>query len=161
MMRPGSLPILSLALLASPAGAQVPLSSGDQSAAFRAAGFSRVGSQWRSCRDPGTAGYTPGRIEQVGDLNGDGRPEAVISEGSAFCYGRHEVGFSLVSKQADSSWRAIFASAGIAHILPTRGVGGWPDIEIQGPGFCFPVRRWNGAAYDVVRFQYDGATCTP
>jgi hypothetical protein len=161
MMRPSPLHILPLVLLASPAGAQVRLSSGDQAAAFRAAGFSQVGRHWRSCEDPGTAGYSPGRIEQVEDLNGDGRPEAIISEGSAFCYGRHEVGFSLVSKQTDSSWRAIFASEGIAHILPTRGSGGWPDIEIRGPGFCFPVRRWNGAAYEILRFQYEGTTCTP
>lgn len=142
------------------------LTTADRAAAFRAAGFKRVGAQWQGCGDPGTAGYTPGAIEQVADLNGDGRPEAVITEGSAYCFGHTEVGYALVSKQADGSWKQIDAGQGILTVLATpkpvlTRTGGWPDLEIGGPGFCFPVVRWNGRGYAVQRHQYQGKACKP
>lgn len=155
------LPILASILLvaAHAAIAQTALSSADRAAAFRAAGYKRVGAQWHKCEDPGTASYTPGAIEQTGDLNGDGRPEIVISEGSTFCFGMTGTGFDLVSKQADGSWKLVVSRPGIAKFLTTKGAGGWPDIEIGGPGFCFPVERWNGRDYAIQRRQYEGRPC--
>jgi len=153
--------LLSLIMVATPATAQVTLSPADQTAAFKAAGFKKHGTAWRGCDDPGTASYTPGAIETVRDLNGDGRPEAVITEGSIACFGGDEMGYTLVSKQADQSWKSITAGAGVLTILSTKGVGGWPDLEIGGQGFCFPVQRWNGKAYVLQRHQYEGKTCRP
>ena len=153
--------LLSLMLVATPAIAQVTLSPADQAAAFKAAGFKQHGAQWHGCDDPGTATYTPGAIETVRDLNGDGRPEAVITEGSIACFGGDEMGYTLVSKQADRSWKSITAGAGILTVLATKGLGGWPDLEIGGQGFCFPVQRWNGKAYVLQRHQYEGKACRP
>ena len=45
----------------------------------------------------------------------------------------------------------------ISGLLP----GGWPDIQMGGPGFCFPVWRWNGSAYALNRFEYEGKRCKP
>ena len=95
------------------------------------------------------------------DLNGDGLPEAVITEGGTYCYGNTGTGFRIVSKQKAGGWRLITAETGIPTFLATKGVGGWPDIEIGGPGFCFPVHRWNGKAYAPARFQYEGKPCRP
>ena len=122
--------------------------------------------QWQGCGDPGTPTYTAGAIEQALDFNGDGRPEAVVTEGSLFCFGRTEVGYTVVSKQADGSWKQITAGPGIVTVLPTPKVvlarnGGWPDLEIGGPGFCFPVERWNGKEYALHRHQYEGKACKP
>lgn len=129
-------------------------------AIYRAAGFTRRGGQWRSdCDDPGTASYGPGAIETRKDLNGDGRPEAVVTEGGTYCYGNTGTGFWLVSQQADGSWKRITNNIGIPEFLKTKGVGGWPDILIGGPGFCFPVQRWNGRAYVVQRREYQGRAC--
>ena len=153
--------ILSAAFMASPAFAQVQLSDADKSAAFVAAGFARVDGHWQACEDPGTAGYSPGNIEELRDLNGDGRPEAIISEGSVFCFGSTEVGYALVSKQADGSWKLITSGPGIPTALTTKGIDGWPDLEIGGPGFCFPVERWNGREYALNRHQYEGKPCRP
>lgn len=150
---------LLIAAVAIPAVAQTTLSPADRSAAFRAAGFARQGTQWRKCDDPGTASYTPGTIELVRDLNGDGRPEVLITEGSTFCHGNTGAGFDLVSKQTDGKWKLIVSRTGIAGILSTKGVAGWPDIEIGGPGFCFPVERWNGREYRLHRRQYEGRPC--
>ncbi|HKT16200.1 MAG TPA: hypothetical protein VJR87_12440 [Allosphingosinicella sp.] len=154
--------VVSLAAFtASPLLAQPNLSAGDRTAAFQAAGFKLKGGQWQACGDPGTATYAPGAIDTVRDLNGDGRPEAVISEGSLFCFGGTEVGYSIVSKQQDGSWKQVTSGAGIPNFLATKGVAGWPDIEVGGPGFCFPVERWNGKAYALHRHEYEGKACRP
>jgi hypothetical protein len=152
---------LPLMLLALPASAQVKLSPADQAAAFKAAGFTRHGSQWRACGDPASASYSPGAIETVRDLNGDGRPEAVITEGSIACFGGDEMGYTIVSQQADQSWKPIASGTGVVQILDTKGMAGWPDLEIGGQGFCFPVERWNGKAYVLQRHQYEGKPCVP
>jgi hypothetical protein len=153
--------LAGLMLLATPAAAQITLSPADQAAAFKAAGFKKHGAQWRACDDPGTAGYTPGTIEIVRDLNGDGRPEAVITEGSSACFGGDEMGYTILSKQANQTWKPVTAGTGIVTFLATKGVGNWPDIEIGGQGFCFPVQRWDGKAYVLQRRQYEGKPCRP
>jgi hypothetical protein len=158
--------LLALTALALPAAAlaETPtrLSPADEAAAFRAAGFKHVGRQWRACGDPGSASYTPGAIETLRDIDGDGRPDAVITEGSVACFGQAETGYALVSKQADGRWKLIDQRPGVATLLPRRaGTTGWPDIEVGGPGFCFPVLRWNGSAYAIQRHQYEGKPCRP
>ncbi len=134
----------------------------DVAAAFKAAGYTLKGKQWRSdCDDPGRLSYTPGAIEEVRDLNGDGLPEAVITEGGTYCYGITGTGFSLVSKQANDSWKLITSATGIPNFLATKGIDDWPDIEIGGPGFCFPVVHWNGREYILQRYQYENKPCRP
>lgn len=143
---------------ASVSGAPAKLSPADEAAAFKAAGFKLKGKQWHACDDTSPSA-TPGAIQEVRDLNGDGRPEAIIIEGGTACYGNTGQGYSLVSKQADGSWKLITGGTGMLSILRTTGVGRWPDIEIGGPGFCFPVERWNGRKYAVQRYQYEGKPC--
>jgi hypothetical protein len=154
---------LFLGLLASGALAAegMQLSAADKTAAFKAAGFKLAGGKWQGCGDPGTDSYEAGAIDIVRDLNGDGRPEVVITEGSTFCYGMTGTGFTLLSKQANGAWKMITASQGIPEFLATKGVAGWPDIEVGGPGFCFPVVRWNGREYALHRHQYEGKLCRP
>lgn len=131
----------------------------DRAAIFKAAGAAQRGGKWVICTDdPQAEGAS---IEQIADLNGDGRLDAVVTEGGTFCYGNTGTGFQLLSKQPNGSWRQITGDTGIPSFLKTKGVGGWPDIEVGGPGFCFPVQRWNGREYAVLRFQYDGKACRP
>ena len=137
----------------------IELSTSDRDAAFRAAGFVRQGERWRKCIDDPSVSYSPGRIEQSGDFNGDGRPDAVVVEGSTFCNGHAGSSFHLVSKQPDGAWKLLTESSGVATFLQTKGAGGWPDIEVGGPGFCFPVERWDGQAYKLNRWEYEGKRC--
>jgi hypothetical protein len=144
------------ALAAPPAKAG--LSPAERIAVFKAAGAVQRGGKWLMCADqPNPGGAT---IETVSDLNGDGRPEAVVTEGGTFCYGSAEMGYALLSKQATGAWKLIDGGSGIPNFLATKS-GGWPDMEIGGPGFCFPVQRWNGKAYALNRFQYEGKRCQP
>lgn len=150
--------VFSLLLCQAALAAGAPLPPADESAAFKAAGFKQQGKQWKSCADT-SASYVPGTVEQVKDLNGDGQPEAIITEGGTACYGNTGVGYALVSKQADGKWKLITNGIGILTVLPSKGKDGWPDIEIGGPGFCFPIERWNGRTYKQYRLQYEGKPC--
>lgn len=151
------IPLFASACAAAPAPAK--LSPSETTAAFEAAGFTKAGRQWRKCDDPGSASYVPGAIEEVRDLNGDGRPEAVITESSMVCHGEAGSGFAIVSKQANGGWKLIAERTGMATFLAAKGAGGWPDMEVGGPGFCFPVERWDGAHYRLHRKQYEGKRC--
>lgn len=139
--------------------AGTPFPAAERTAIFRAAGAERLGNGWSLCaEDPHKEQAT---IENPGDLNGDGRQEAMVLQGGTFCYGMTGAGFQLVTKGADGQWRSVPGAGGqgIPNILKTRGVGGWPDIELGGPGFCFPVWRFNGREYDLHRQQYEGKPC--
>lgn len=135
------------------------LSEADRAAVFKAAGAVRKKGMWIICADEPNPGGAA--IETVRDLNGDGRPEAVVSEGGTFCYGHAGTGFQLLSQQADGSWRVMTGGSGMPEFLKTRGAGKWPDISVGGPGFCFPVERWNGKEYALNRFEYEGKRCKP
>lgn len=135
------------------------LSPTDEAAAFRSAGYKLEGRQWRRCDDPGTPSYAPGSIQAVRDLNHDGRLEVMLSEGSAYCYGNTGTRFNVLSKQANGGWKLMIDATGMPRFLGTKGVGGWPDIEIGGPGFCFAVVRWNGHKYTLQRREYEGKPC--
>ena len=156
--------VVALVCLSCPAAAlaqSAGLSPPEEAAAFTAAGFTQIAGAWRACEDPDTASYQAGVIEQVTDLNGDGRPEAIIAEHSGFCYGMQGSGYVLVSKQANGGWTLVTSGSGILTPLQTKGVGGWPDLEIGGPGFCFAVERWDGKAYQLNRHEYEGKACKP
>jgi hypothetical protein len=43
-------------------------------------------------------------IEAV-DLSGDGKPEAIVSEGNIACYGGDEQAFTVLAKNADGTRR--------------------------------------------------------
>lgn len=148
-------------LLAAMLAAAAPAT--EQPAIFKAAGFKKAGVAWKSgnCDGAESESYSPGDIETYSDLNGDGRPEAVVTEGGAICYGMTGTHFWLLSKQADGSWKLMTEETAMPDFLKTKGSGGWPDISLGGPGFCFPVVRWNGKAYVNQRNEYEGKPCKP
>ncbi|MES2015613.1 MAG: hypothetical protein V4484_03885 [Pseudomonadota bacterium] len=145
---------------ASALAAPAQLSATDEAGAFKAAGFALKGKQWHKC-DDASPSYEPGAIAAVNTAARGGHPVVIISEGSTNCFGNTGVGYSLVRKQADGKWQRITDGTGIAQFLSTKGADGWPDVEIGGPGFCFPVERWNGHAYALHRYQYEGKSCRP
>ncbi len=139
------------------AGGKFSAAEGD--AIFRAAGATRIAGGWSLCtEDPNKE---PASIEVVGDLNGDGRVEAVVNQGGTYCYGNTGNGFVLLSRGANAQWAKVPGAqdTGLAMFLKTKGVGGWPDIEVGGPGFCFPVLRFNGKEYVFHRQAYEGQAC--
>jgi hypothetical protein len=97
----------------------------------------------------------------VRDINGDGLLEVLITESGTACHGMTGEGDSLMSKQANGTWKRVSSGTGIVTFLKGPTVHGWPDMEIGGPGFCFLVHRWNGEQYVFNRSEYAGKRCTP
>lgn len=129
-------------------------------AIMRAAGFAKAGRQWKGCDGMSTAMIDDEMIDggAIRDLNGDGRPEVIVMDEGIACYGNTGVHFTIITP-TPTGWKSWHDEVGIPKFLATKGVGGWADIEVGGPGFCFPVQRWNGKAYAVVRQQYEGKPC--
>lgn len=146
--------MISLLLLGAGSYAQtknVNLSPADTDAVFKAAKFKKKGKSWVSC--------DKGKISEVRDINGDGLPEAIVVEGSFSCFGNIGVANYIVSKQPDGKWKLVASVSGFPKFLNGPTVNGWPDLEIGGPGFCFPVLRWNGQKYEHNRNEYEGKPC--
>ncbi len=103
---------------------------------------------WHACGDPGTASLPP-RPDRAGcrpqrrrfARSGDHRIQFRIASA------RPAPAITSLSSDAGGAWRLVDSGEGIATFLATRGAGGWPDLESGGPGFCFPVLRWDGTAY--------------
>lgn len=74
-----TLPLLTALPFAAVTATQ--LTPSDGCAAFKAAGFTLRGKDWRSDLGDGSPPYTQASLDKVADLNGDGRPEALIGEG--------------------------------------------------------------------------------
>jgi hypothetical protein len=129
-------------------------------AIMRAAGFAKAGRQWKGCDGSSTASIDDAALDggAIRDLNGDGRPEVIVMDEGIACYGNTGVHFTIVTP-TPTGWKSWHDEVGIPKFLTTKGVGGWADIEVGGPGFCFPVQRWNGKDYTVIRNQYDGKPC--
>lgn len=86
-------------------------------------------------------------IEAI-DLNSDGRPEVFVTLSGA-CYGVAGAQLSLLIKNGKGQWQPNLGfPAGGYKVLTTTNLG-YPDIEIGGPGSCFPVWRWDGAQYEI------------
>jgi hypothetical protein len=131
----------------------------EQAKIFAAAGAVRRGKGWTLCAEgPNSQGAS---IEVYRDLNGDSRSDALVVDGSTFCYGMTGAGYVLLTRDAAGKWRVLDGGPGMVDFLKTRGVGGWPDMQIGGPGFCFPVLRWDGKVYKPHRHEYEGKRCKP
>lgn len=84
---------------------------------------------------------------EVKDLNADGQPEVFIKRFGGM-FGMAGVEMKLYVKGKNGQWMPQFGFPGDYKILSAK-FGGYPDIEIQGPGTCFPVWRWNGSVYAI------------
>ncbi len=87
---------------------------------------------------------------EVIDLNKDGTPEVFTNYYGTCIGGAAGVQVDLYIKNNAGKWIAQFGFPGTYSILKTRNKG-YPDIEIGGPGSCFPIWRWNGAQYDIYK----------
>jgi len=139
----------TIALAAGGAEAQTtPIgSAADRAAAFQAAGFTPTRGKYLACDPRSELGI------EIRDLNGDGRPDAVITNYGTECFGNTGQGYVLVTRDPGGAWRRLYEDQGIPDFQSTRGMGGWPDIVNGGPGFCFPVLRWNGKDYAIIRWK--------
>jgi hypothetical protein len=91
---------------------------------------------------------------EVIDLNGDGQPEVFTQIYGTCLGGSAGVSLDLYIKDRNGRWNSQFGFPGVYSVLESKNMD-YPDIEIGGPGSCFPVWRWGGERYQL--FQ----TCEP
>ncbi|MDQ0703898.1 hypothetical protein QF043_002690 [Pseudomonas sp. W3I7] len=95
-------------------------------------------------------------MELVKDLNGDGRPDALITEGSTDCYGQAGTGFYLVSQQSDGRWKLMLKESGVAEFLASKGSNGWPDVGSAARAFVSQYCVTTGNVIDFTTMLVNG-----
>lgn len=95
-------------------------------------------------------GFDVGAKAYPVDLNKDGAEEVfVIMDGLLF--GNTGQGVALFMKNSAGMYeQQDEVAGGIAVVLDTQS-NGYPELVIAGPGFEFPLYRWNGKSYTYVR----------
>jgi hypothetical protein len=90
------------------------------------------------------------------DMNKDGKEELfVVFDGAALFGDRGSV--SLYIKNSTGALQQQPDISGGRPLILTSVNQGYPDIVIGGPGFEFPVYRWNGATYTLYKKMKDSA----
>jgi hypothetical protein len=139
-----------------PAARTAGFTAADRAAAFRAAGLTQKGGRWVGCD-----GETEGSIEasDIRDINGDGQVDVLVTESGTACFGNTGQGFHLIARASGGGWKELYSSPGIPEFQKTAA-NGWPDVEVGGPGFCFPILRWTGKTYAFLRnHEYEKGAC--
>lgn len=89
------------------------------------------------------------------DLNKDGIEEVMIDYGNTSVSGMAGGSVALFVKHA-GAYKMNLNEDGSLEALTTVNKG-YPDLLLGGPGFEFPVYRWNGATYAYYKDMGDAA----
>jgi len=144
--------ILQFSALAVMVGALVPVAAAPSTdkaaaAAVQSAtkGKMKLGKGTRKDADCGQVEYET----EAKDVNGDGQLEVLTKEYGS-CFGRTGVQMNLYIRAKTGQWKPQFGFPGEPKILKAKSYG-FPDIEVMGPGQCFPVWRYNGQQYALIK----------
>ncbi len=98
-----------------------------------------------SCGQPASAAVT------FSDLNGDGIKEVLVIYGNSCTSGMAGSSVVLFIKDSAGGYSTNLGFPGASADPQSTSNLGYPDLLIGLPGFCFPVWRWNGTAYDYLK----------
>jgi hypothetical protein len=89
----------------------------------------------------------------ITDMNKDGIEEVFIQYGNTFTSGNTGANIALFIKNKQGAYKLNLGFPGIDPEQLKTGFGGYPDLLIGGPGFEFPIWRWNGKEYVFYKTQ--------
>jgi hypothetical protein len=115
-------------------------------------------SYFRSCAD-GFGGEFLQRVDQR-DLNGDGVNELIVhtaTDGASGCIGRVGPQIDLLIADGRGGWQRNLGFDTHSLNYLNREPGDWPDIELTGPGFCFPIWRYHDGEYGIWKTCENGS----
>lgn len=96
---------------------------------------------------------------EIKDINGDAVDEIIVvqqASGAASCFGHAGSLISLLISDGKGGWQDQFGFPGASLQFHPRTDSAWPDIEIIGPGFCFPIWRYHEGGYGIWRTCEEG-----
>ena len=85
------------------------------------------------------------------DLNKDGKEEVFVSYGNSYTSGQAGQSIVLFIKDASGKYQTHLGFPGTVPDALPASASKYPDLVIGGPGFEFPVWRWNGKGYALQR----------
>lgn len=85
------------------------------------------------------------------DLNKDGKEEVFIAYGNSYTSGATGQSIVLFIKDASGKYQTQLGFPGTVPDALPAAANKYPDLVIGGPGFEFPVWRWNGKEYASFR----------
>ncbi len=95
--------------------------------------------------------YPFGAMVYPSDMNKDGREEIFVVFGNTFTSGHTGSSVMLFIKDGMGAYTPHLGFPGMAPDVLTTMAKGYPDLLIGGPGFEFPVWRWNGKTYSMLK----------
>jgi hypothetical protein len=81
------------------------------------------------------------------DMNKDNKEEVFISFGNTYTSGNTGSSIVLFIKDVKGTYITQLGFPGTVPDVLTTTNQGYPDLLIGGPGFEYPVWKWNGKAY--------------
>lgn len=82
------------------------------------------------------------------DLNNDGTEEIILQWGNSFWSGHTGTSCTMLVKNVKTGdYDSNLGFPGIVEVLSTK-TNGFRDLRIGGPGFEFPIYKWNGKSYE-------------
>jgi hypothetical protein len=124
------------------------LTAADRNQVYKNLGFrlSKDKKQFVSAEDEGSE-YPFSAQVYPADLNKDGKEEVFVVFGNTYTSGMTGSSVVLFIKNTTGSYATNLGFPGTPpDLMPTNNKG-YPDLLIGGPGFEFPIWRWNGKEY--------------
>jgi|SRR5690606_22498261 len=87
-------------------------------------------------------------VVKIIDLNNDNKLEVLINLNNSFGFGNSGREY-IFSKNTDNVYFILTDFAGEALLVDFSN-DNFPDIIMAGPGFLFPLLKWNGKSYEVM-----------
>ena len=98
--------------------------------------------------DKDSKDYPFGATVMPTDMNKDGKEEIFITYGNSYTSGNAGSSVVLFIKNSSAVYEMNLGFPGMTPDVLTTVSKGYPDILVGGPGFEYPVLRWNGKGYD-------------
>lgn len=85
------------------------------------------------------------------DLNGDGEDEVILDHGNTCTVGTTGTRVTVFVRGADGAFAAHLGIPGMIAEIRDSPDGGFAQLLLGGPGFCFGLWGWDGETYAHVR----------
>ncbi len=125
------------------------LSSAQKNEIFNQTGFLLSANKQQFIQDKEGADFPFDALVLPTDLNKDGKEEIFIVFGNLYTSGNTGSSVLLFIQNSNGQYQPNLGFPGTMPDVLATSHNGYPDLLIGGPGFEYPIWRWNGKAYQL------------